>query len=85
MADFAGPMFHSAAWQQWLYRAKVYLQYESRALGFVYLPRLLRLVEWQSRQNLRRQVADPGLRRNSLPATPSAASACWSPAPIIPR
>jgi cation diffusion facilitator CzcD-associated flavoprotein CzcO len=132
MADFAGPMFHSAAWQhhtdlrgkrvagigtgasaaqfipelvpqvaqldvyqrsaawviprpdrvfgafekallakvpglQWLYRAKVYLQYELRALGFVYLPRFLRLIEWQSRRALRRQVADPELRGKLTP------------------
>lgn len=52
---------------QWLYRAKAYVQYESRALGFVYLPRLLQLIEWQSRRNLRRQVADPDLRRKLTP------------------
>lgn len=132
IADFAGPMFHSAAWQhdtdlsgkrvavigtgasaaqfipelvpqvaqldvyqrtaawviprpdrvfgafekallarvpglQWLYRAKVYLQYESRALGFVYMPGFLRVIEWQSRRGLRRQIADPDLRRKLTP------------------
>jgi cyclohexanone monooxygenase len=52
---------------QWLYRAKVYLHYESRALGFVYMPRVLRLVEWQARRLLRRQVAEPGLRAGLTP------------------
>ena len=52
---------------QWLYRAKVYLHHEARAIGFVYMPPLLRLVEWQARRLLRRQVADPALRARLTP------------------
>lgn len=52
---------------QWLYRAKVYLEYEMRAIGFVYMPRLLRVVEWLALRDLRRQVADPDLRARLTP------------------
>ena len=51
---------------QWLYRAKVYPQYD-RALWFVYLPQVLRVTERQSRRPLRAQVADPELRRKLTP------------------
>lgn len=132
MADFAGPMFHSAAWNdgvdlrgkrvavigtgasavqfipeiaplvaqldvyqrsapwvlprpdraigaterrllatlpglQWLYRALVYMQYEARAIAFVYAPCLLRLSELQARRHLRRQISDPALRARLTP------------------
>lgn len=52
---------------QWLYRGLVYLHYESRALLYVYMPRLLRVAEWMARRHLQRQVADPALRRKLTP------------------
>jgi cation diffusion facilitator CzcD-associated flavoprotein CzcO len=50
-----------------LSRAAIYLQYESRALGFTRLPALMRVVDVQAKKHLRQQVADPGLRRKLEP------------------
>lgn len=52
---------------QWLYRAMVYAQYESRALWYVYLPKVLRVAERQALRHLHAQVADPVLRKKLTP------------------
>ncbi|MES2325655.1 MAG: NAD(P)/FAD-dependent oxidoreductase [Pseudomonadota bacterium] len=52
---------------QWLYRALVYVHYESRALWYVYLPRVLRIAQWEAQRHMRKQVADPVLRRKLTP------------------
>ncbi|HEX8613082.1 MAG TPA: NAD(P)/FAD-dependent oxidoreductase [Telluria sp.] len=49
------------------YRALNYLLYESRAPLFLYTPRLLALPQWVARRHLRRQIADPLLRRQLTP------------------
>ncbi|MES2902156.1 MAG: NAD(P)/FAD-dependent oxidoreductase [Pseudomonadota bacterium] len=48
-------------------RALVYLHYESRALLYLYAPRMLGIAEWMARRHLRRQVADPDLRVKLMP------------------
>jgi cation diffusion facilitator CzcD-associated flavoprotein CzcO len=52
---------------QWLYRAMVYAQYESRALWYVHAPKVLRVAARQARRHLHAQVADPELRRKLTP------------------
>ncbi|MEJ7804948.1 MAG: NAD(P)/FAD-dependent oxidoreductase [Telluria sp.] len=52
---------------QWLYRAMVYTHYESRALWYVYLPKMLRVAERQARRHMHAQVADPALREKLTP------------------
>jgi cation diffusion facilitator CzcD-associated flavoprotein CzcO len=51
----------------WLYRALVYVQFESRAILYVHLPRLLGIAEWMAGRHLRAQVADPALRARLTP------------------
>ena len=58
---------------QRLARAGVYVLLEAVALGMAYEPRLLKGVELVARAHLRRQVADPGLRRR---LTPDYAAGC---------
>lgn len=58
---------------QWLYRAMLYAQYESRALWYVYMPKVLRLAERKALHHLHAQVADPVLRKK---LTPSYAIGC---------
>jgi cation diffusion facilitator CzcD-associated flavoprotein CzcO len=50
-----------------LNRAATYLQYESRAVGFVRAPGLLQLMDRSARRHLARQVADPALRAGLAP------------------
>ena len=52
---------------QWLYRALAYVQYESRALWYVYRPTMLRVAERKARRHLHAQVADPALRQKLTP------------------
>jgi cyclohexanone monooxygenase len=52
---------------QWLYRALVYVQYESRALWYVHAPKVLRVAAWQARRHMHAQVADPELRKKLTP------------------
>ena len=52
---------------QKLARAAVYLSREPMVLGLVHNPRLLRLLERVAQRHLRRQVADPELRRRLRP------------------
>ncbi|GAA0942171.1 NAD(P)/FAD-dependent oxidoreductase [Actinocorallia libanotica] len=51
-------------------RLVTYLLLESRALGFVRYPALLKTMEYAYRRRLRREVADPELRRKLLPDHP---------------
>jgi cation diffusion facilitator CzcD-associated flavoprotein CzcO len=50
-----------------LNRVATYVQYESRAVGFVRAPGLLRLIDRSARRHLERQVADPALRAGLAP------------------
>jgi cation diffusion facilitator CzcD-associated flavoprotein CzcO len=52
---------------QSLYRALVYIQYESRALWYNYLPGVLRVAERQALRHLKAQVSDPPLRARLTP------------------
>ncbi len=52
---------------QWLYRSLVYTQYESRALWYVHMPKMLRVAERQALNHLHSQVADPALRKKLTP------------------
>lgn len=52
---------------QWLYRAAVYIQFESRALLYVYFPKLFGIAQKLALRHMRRQVADPELRRKLTP------------------
>jgi cation diffusion facilitator CzcD-associated flavoprotein CzcO len=53
-----------------LSRARVYLSYEARALGFVKFPWLMKPLERRFRRNLRSQVPDPRLRARLVPDYP---------------
>ena len=52
---------------QQLYRAKHYLQFESRVVLFIFLPALAKIMQWQALRHLKRQVADPQLRARLVP------------------
>lgn len=52
---------------QRLYRLLVYVHHESRALVYVYAPRMLRVAEVMARRHLHAQVADPALRAKLTP------------------
>ncbi len=52
---------------RWALRQRLYLQYESRALGFVAAPRLMKLMEKFGRAQLARQVPDEKLRARLTP------------------
>lgn len=58
-----------AAWPalQWIYRALVYVHFESRALWYVHFPRMLGAAQWEARRHLHKQVADPALRAKLTP------------------
>ncbi|MBW8486717.1 flavin-containing monooxygenase [Actinomadura parmotrematis] len=53
-----------------LSRAKTYTLYESRALGFIKYPKLMRVVERQFRKELAARVPDPALRARLVPDYP---------------
>jgi cation diffusion facilitator CzcD-associated flavoprotein CzcO len=55
---------------QALSRAKAYLQYESRALGFVRFPKLMDLYGQMFRRQLAESIADPHLRAALTPRYP---------------
>jgi cation diffusion facilitator CzcD-associated flavoprotein CzcO len=61
-------LFRAAPALQQLARGAIYLQFESRALGFVVDPRLMRLGERQARAFLVKSVADPTLRARLTPS-----------------
>ncbi|WP_051293680.1 flavin-containing monooxygenase [Pseudoduganella violaceinigra] len=52
---------------QLLFRAKHYVQFESRVVMFIFLPMLAKFMEWQALRHLKRQVADPQLRDKLTP------------------
>jgi cyclohexanone monooxygenase len=52
---------------QWLYRLKTYLQYEVRALMFVYRPALAAVAMKPALDHLRKQIADEKLRAKVTP------------------
>jgi len=52
---------------QWLSRMATYLNYESRAIGFVRFPALTAWIDASARRHLRRQVPDPDLRERLRP------------------
>lgn len=52
---------------QWLYRAMVYVHFESRAMWYVHLPRVLGVAQWEAKRHLHKQVADPVLRAKLTP------------------
>jgi cation diffusion facilitator CzcD-associated flavoprotein CzcO len=52
---------------QRLSRIATYLNYESRALGFVHFPALTAWINVGARRHLREQVSDPGLRERLRP------------------
>jgi len=52
---------------QLLYRAKLYVQFESRAILFLFLPMLAKAMQWQALRHLKRQVPDPALRAKLVP------------------
>ena len=49
------------------FRNSIYWMLESRVLGFVINPRVMKLVERQARSHIRRQVKDPVLRQKLTP------------------
>jgi cation diffusion facilitator CzcD-associated flavoprotein CzcO len=57
---------HVPGWRA-LARLTLYLTAEARVLGFVFDPRLMLLHRWWASSLLRRQVADPALRRKLAP------------------
>jgi cation diffusion facilitator CzcD-associated flavoprotein CzcO len=57
---------HLPGWRA-LTRLTLYLTAEARVLGFVFDPRLMLLHRWWASSLLRRQVADPELRRKLAP------------------
>jgi cation diffusion facilitator CzcD-associated flavoprotein CzcO len=52
---------------RWLFRQRIYLQYEMRALGFVVKPKFMKLMEKYGRDLLAAQVPDPALRAKLTP------------------
>ena len=52
---------------QLLFRAKHYVQFESRVVLFIFLPALAKLMQWQAMRHLKQQVADPQLRAKLAP------------------
>jgi cation diffusion facilitator CzcD-associated flavoprotein CzcO len=52
---------------QLLYRAKHYVQFESRVVLFIFLPVLAKMMQWQALRHLKRQVTDPQLRAKLVP------------------
>ncbi|GAA2416695.1 NAD(P)/FAD-dependent oxidoreductase [Actinomadura vinacea] len=53
-----------------LSRARLYAQFEARALGFIKYPRLMDLVARRFRANLRGHIDDPALRERLTPGYP---------------
>ncbi|WKB55003.1 flavin-containing monooxygenase [Eleftheria terrae] len=64
-------------WERWLFRHLpmtqklwrwwTYWLLEMRVIAFTSAPKLMRAVEWESRQAMRRHIADPELRRRLTP------------------
>ncbi|MEY4764856.1 MAG: hypothetical protein RI907_1529 [Pseudomonadota bacterium] len=70
-AGWRQTMFKALPWTMKLHRARIYAQYESRAIGFTRIKGLMELaVGAPFRALLRRQVADPALRAQLTPDYP---------------
>jgi len=70
-AGWRKALFRMAPWTMKLHRARIYSQYESRAVGFTRVKALMDLaVGLPFKALLRRQVADPGLRARLTPDYP---------------
>lgn len=52
---------------QQLFRAKHYVQFESRVVMFLFAPALARVMQWKALHHLKRQVPDPALRAKLVP------------------
>ncbi|HIV71793.1 MAG TPA: NAD(P)/FAD-dependent oxidoreductase [Candidatus Aquabacterium excrementipullorum] len=64
-------LFAAMPWTMALHRARIYTQYEARALGFSHVKALMDVLgRWPFMAMLRRQVPDPGLRARLLPDYP---------------
>ena len=83
IAAWQAALFRRVRAAQWLYRLRTTLRIELfLGLGLLWYRRLPGIVRWIERASvahLRRQVADPGLRRDLTPRTASGASAPRSP------
>lgn len=53
------------------YRSAIYLQNESRAIGFTRLDFLLKVIEWKSQRYVKRYIKDPEKRRQLTPDYPA--------------
>lgn len=63
-------LFRRLPWLQRLDRLRLYLQLETRALGFLVMHSLMKYYEWRFRWLLRRQIDDPEKRRKLTPDHP---------------
>lgn len=54
-------------WLQRLVRARIYWEFETRALGFVHAPRLLAFMQWRAKRNMAKAIRDPKLRQALTP------------------
>ncbi len=66
-SEWAKRAFEVVPGLQRLYRSGIYWSWESRAVGFVRYPELLRPAEWLGRWHIRRSVKDPALRAKVTP------------------
>lgn len=60
-------MFRHLPFTQRLFRGAIYLRMESRALGLVAFPGIMKLLERLARRHIRKSVADPELRARLTP------------------
>jgi cation diffusion facilitator CzcD-associated flavoprotein CzcO len=60
-------LYKTAPASQKAFRNAIYWQLEARAVGFTVNPRLMKLPERWARSHIRRQIADPELRRKVTP------------------
>lgn len=60
-------LLHRVRPLQLLYRAKHYVQFESRVVLFIFLPMLAKFMQWRALRHLKRQVTDPQLRASLVP------------------
>ncbi|HUE39043.1 MAG TPA: NAD(P)/FAD-dependent oxidoreductase [Candidatus Binatia bacterium] len=68
MRGWEKALFRLARPVHWLYRAFIYWLYESRALGFIVDPRIMRFAEKLAKRHLDSVVADPALRAKLTPS-----------------
>ena len=79
-------LFRRLPWAMKLHRASIYLRYESRAIAFTRLHKLMKVAVGRPFHTLlARDVPDPRCVRGSRPTTRSAASASCCRATTLPR